>query len=181
MFSGCSGLTSLDVSGFDTRKVTNMDAMFQRCRNLSSLDVSGFNTEKVTSMVCMFYGCSSLISIYVGGDWTTANVTSSNDMFKNCISLIGGAGTTYDSNHIDKEYAHIDGGSINPGYFSDKNTYLRGDVNGDLEVNIADVNAVIDVILGGSGNAAADVNGDGEINIADVIAIIAIILNGSWN
>ena len=53
-----------------------------------------------------------------------------------------------------------------------------GDVNNDGEVNIADVNAVIDVILGGSSNTAADVNNDGEINIADVNAIIDIILGG---
>jgi hypothetical protein len=62
---------------------------------------------------------------------------------------------------------------------------VHGDVNGDREVNIADVNAVIDIILGGNSSttaaAAADVNGDGEINIADVNAIINIILNGSWN
>ena len=54
---------------------------------------------------------------------------------------------------------------------------LYGDVNGDLEVNIADINAVINVILDGTDiNPAADVNGDGEINIADVNAIIDIIL-----
>ena len=59
---------------------------------------------------------------------------------------------------------------------------LPGDVNGDSEVNIADVNAVINMILGGNDdNTAADVNGDGEINIADVNAIINIILTGSWN
>jgi hypothetical protein len=59
---------------------------------------------------------------------------------------------------------------------------LRGDVNRDGEVNIADVNAVIGIILGGHGDAtAADVNGDVEINIADVNAIIAIILgNDMW-
>ena len=53
--------------------------------------------------------------------------------------------------------------------------HVYGDVNGDDEVNIADVNAVIDVILGGS-NTAADVNGDGEVNIADVNAVIDVIL-----
>ena len=59
---------------------------------------------------------------------------------------------------------------------------LPGDVNGDSEVNIADVNAVINMILGGNDdNTAADVNGDGEINIADVNAIINIILTGSLN
>ena len=53
---------------------------------------------------------------------------------------------------------------------------VRGDVNGDTEVNIADVNAVIDMILSGNMTPAGDVNGDGEVNIADVNAIIDIIL-----
>lgn len=55
---------------------------------------------------------------------------------------------------------------------------IYGDVNGDQEVNIADVNAVIDVILGSGSNATADINNDSEINIADVNAIIDIILGG---
>ena len=53
---------------------------------------------------------------------------------------------------------------------------ITGDVNGDGEVNIADVNAVIDKILSGVNDKAGDVNGDGEVNIADVNAIIDIIL-----
>ena len=53
-----------------------------------------------------------------------------------------------------------------------------GDVNLDGEVNIADVNAVIDVILSDIANPDADVNLDGEINIADINAIIDIILGG---
>ena len=57
---------------------------------------------------------------------------------------------------------------------------LRGDVNGDNEVNIADVNSIIDIILDGAAvTPAADVNGDGEINIADINVIIDIILGGS--
>ncbi len=53
---------------------------------------------------------------------------------------------------------------------------LPGDVNDDGEVNIADINATIDVILSGIENPRADVNEDGEINIADVNVVIAIIL-----
>ena len=54
-----------------------------------------------------------------------------------------------------------------------------GDVNSDNEVNIADVNALINIILDGSGNnPAADVNGDHEVNIADVNTVINIILGG---
>jgi hypothetical protein len=51
-----------------------------------------------------------------------------------------------------------------------------GDVNGDGEINIADINALIDVILSGEIQPAADVNGDGEVNIADINAVIDIIL-----
>ena len=56
---------------------------------------------------------------------------------------------------------------------------LKGDVNGDGEVNIADINTVIDVILSGNDNMNCDVNGDHEVNIADVNTIIDIILGGS--
>ncbi len=58
---------------------------------------------------------------------------------------------------------------------------IYGDVNGDLEVNIADVNAIIDVILNDATILTADVNQDGEINIADINVIIDIILNGDDN
>lgn len=54
---------------------------------------------------------------------------------------------------------------------------LSGDVNGDHEVNIADVNAVIDLILSGKLINNGDVNNDNEVNIADINAIIDIILN----
>ena len=59
--------------------------------------------------------------------------------------------------------------------------YLSGDifdVNGDGEVNIADVNALISMILMSETTSAGDVNEDGEVNIADVNALIDRILNG---
>ena len=63
----------------------------------------------------------------------------------------------------------IKGGQPDPG--------IPGDVNGDGEISISDVNAVIDLILSAGDNPLADVNGDGEINIADVNAVINLILN----
>ena len=53
---------------------------------------------------------------------------------------------------------------------------IPGDVNGDNEVNIADVNVVIDLILSGKYFKPGDVNGDNEVNIADVNAVIDLIL-----
>ena len=52
-----------------------------------------------------------------------------------------------------------------------------GDVNGDGEVNVADVNALISMILSGEIEEAGDVNGDGEVGISDVNALISIILS----
>ena len=67
---------------------------------------------------------------------------------------------------------------IGPGIFDDgPEPGIPGDVNGDNEVNIADVNAVIDMILTGNSDSAGDVNGDGEVNIADVNAVIDLILS----
>ncbi len=55
---------------------------------------------------------------------------------------------------------------------------IEGDVNADGDVTIADVNVVIDAILGGNGTASCDVNHDGDITIADINALIDIILTG---
>lgn len=54
---------------------------------------------------------------------------------------------------------------------------LHGDLNGDGEVNLADVNVLIDAILAGNMNMEYDVNGDCEINIADVSALIDVLLS----
>ncbi|MBR5674602.1 MAG: GH32 C-terminal domain-containing protein [Muribaculaceae bacterium] len=73
--------------------------------------------------------------------------------------------------------AHIKAWTLDP-TLSASDDGIKGDVNGDGEVNIADINAIIDIILSGNqNNPKADVNGDGEVNIADVNAIIDIILS----
>jgi len=53
---------------------------------------------------------------------------------------------------------------------------LQGDVNGDGEVSLSDVNALVDLILSNRYSVAADVNHDREVSIADVNALVAIIL-----
>ncbi len=53
---------------------------------------------------------------------------------------------------------------------------ITGDVNGDGEVSVSDINSVIDVILGGATLPSADVNGDGEVGVSDVNALIGIII-----
>ena len=58
----------------------------------------------------------------------------------------------------------------------EENPSLPGDVNGDGTVDIADVNVVINAMLGKEENACADVNADGTVDIADVNAVINFML-----
>ena len=118
MFYNCSKLTSLDLSHFDTSIVDYMARMFSGCNSLTTLDLSSFNTSLVDDMSNMFYECRNLQTIYVGSGWNVDGVISSGGMFMRCTSLVGGQGTVYNYTHADKTYAHIDGGTSNPGYFS---------------------------------------------------------------
>ena len=137
MFSGCSGLKSLDVTGFKTDNVTDMRSMFFGCSGLKSLDVTGFKTDNVMDMGWLFSGCSSLKTIYAGDGWSTAKVQNGESMFTDCTSLVGGAGTIFNAIHTDHTYAHIDGGSSNPGYFTSKGaTPVEEDVD---EITIKDI------------------------------------------
>ena len=106
MFCGCSSLTSLNLSSFNTQNVTSMVSMFDGCSSLTSLNLSSFNTQNVTDTRWMFYDCSSLKTIVVGGEWSTTKVIKSGSMFAGCTSLVGGDGTKFNSNYIDKTKAY---------------------------------------------------------------------------
>ena len=71
---------------------------------------------------------------------------------------------------IPKQYNNGDWEEIKPN--------LKGDVNGDGKVNVSDVTALINMIMGITTMDAtvADVNGDGKVNVSDVSALINIIL-----
>lgn len=118
MFNDCNALQNLDLSSFDTSKVTNMECMFRSCYVLETLDLSGFKTSKVTSMKQMFENSKALKTIYVTNSFVTTNVSSSSNMFKDCVNLVGGSGTTYSSSNTGKTYARIDNPPDALGYFS---------------------------------------------------------------
>ena len=61
--------------------------MFHGCSALTSLDLTNFNTAKVTYMNNMFEGCSALTTIYASDKFDTDNVRNSLDMFTGCKSL----------------------------------------------------------------------------------------------
>ena len=88
MFYDCNKLTAeLDLSNFDTSKVTNMGNMFYNCTSLISIDVSNFDTSSVTDMSCMFYNCVSLIAIK--GTLDLSSCTTVNSIFNGALIIEG--------------------------------------------------------------------------------------------
>ena len=114
-----SKAATLDLSHFDTSNVTNMQGMFWKSQ-ATTLDVSHFDTSNVTNMEVMFAYMPNLKTIYASSKFVTTSVTSSTSMFEKSTNLVGGAGTKYNKSYLDKKYARIDGGTSNPGYFTEK-------------------------------------------------------------
>lgn len=145
LFSYCKNLESIDLSGFNTSNVTDMNEMFIRCEKLKEIDISNFDTSKVADFHDMFSICleakvidlglfnmdsatrvgslfsddDNLTTIYVDSDFDdTYFRENTGTAFIRAYHIVGGAGTTYiDASY---EYAHIDGGPSDPGYFTDK-------------------------------------------------------------
>ena len=171
-FKDCTRLTSIVIPN----SVTSIgDMAFAFCDGLTSIVIPNSVTE---IDYFAFYECFGLTDVYC------------------YIADLSRVSTGYEPFYLEGyDYSgrtlHVLQGTADA-YRADENWYpyfgqivediFIGDVNRDLEVNIADVNAAIDIILGGNGSTiAADVNGDGEINIADINAVIDIILSGSCN
>lgn len=117
-------LSQIDISGFDTKHVENANFMFERMGGLTSLDLTGFDASSLTSAWCMFSACNHLKRIYVsaGTDWrASGKITNSKDMFAGCWALTGGKGSGVYSSEASflLDYAHIDGGEEDRGYFTD--------------------------------------------------------------
>ena len=145
LFRDCSSLEFINIEGWDTSHVNNMERMFGECpklttikglnklntsnvramqvmfisdTSLKSLDLSSFDTRNCIDTSQMFQNCYNLKSIYVSDTFVMTKVYKSTLMFLNCVSLIGGAGTTFVPSFIDGTAACIDGGPSNPGYFT---------------------------------------------------------------
>ena len=194
-FDSCTGLTSINIGNSVT---TIGDWAFNKCSCLTSIDLPN---SVIEIGECAFSYCSGLTSIVIPNSVTSIG----NEAFKSCWGLSdvycyiadlsrvssGNRQFSLDNGDYSGRTLHVLQGTADA-YRADENWYpyfgqivediFIGDVNRDLEVNIADVNAVINIILGGNGStSAADVNGDGEINIADINAVIDIILRGTGN
>ena len=79
-------IIGVDLSGFDTSRVTNMNYMFSNMSNLPTLNLSNFDTSQVTSMIGMFSSMSKLTSLDLS-NFDTSRVTNMNYMFRSMSNL----------------------------------------------------------------------------------------------
>lgn len=104
MFSGCSRLTSIDVSGFDTSKVMNMSEMFSGLGyvDVGVSEIKGLNTwdtSNVTDMSYMFAWSEVLTSIDVSA-FDTSKVTDMSYMFAFCYALTSIDVSSFDTSKV---------------------------------------------------------------------------------
>ena len=104
---------------------------------------------------------------------------------------VEGLKLTYDNTNV--TIKNVDGtatialAEVQDMYFSNEaggGDLIRGDVNGDGKVSIADVTTLINYLLAedatGINVDAIDCNQDGNESIADVTALINYLLSGTW-
>lgn len=188
-FEKCSGLTSVVIPNSVT--TLGLDA-FASCTGLRKIEIPASVT---TIGDLAFYKCSGATTLTIGAG--TKNIGE--DAFNGCSALTGivcNAVTPpvmknkscFDDNIYNSARLYVPNRSLSAYKSADWwrmfNIIIGGDfggdpadVNADGEVNIADVNAVTDAILGGSTDSVYDVNGDNEVGISDINAVINAILS----
>lgn len=86
MFRNISNLATINLSNFDTSKVTNMSYMFFNTSSLTSLNLSNFNTSQVVNMDSIFRGMTNLAAIDLS-NFDTSSVTDMSSMFSDMHNL----------------------------------------------------------------------------------------------
>lgn len=126
MFNGCTALTSLVLGEWNLSSVTNASYMFQRMSNVATIDMSGCIFGTPANISYMFNSDGKLTTIYTSPSCDLSGATTKNDVFYNCYSLAGGAGSGLNnSTSLNKalttgDYARVDGLGGKTGYFTAK-------------------------------------------------------------
>jgi len=86
MFSDCINLQKISLGNMNTSSVKNMGELFNNCKNLTMIDRLNFNTSSVNNMRGMFRHCESLNSLIL--EFNPKNVEDMNEMFAYCYKII---------------------------------------------------------------------------------------------
>ena len=87
LFSGCTAMKTVDLSGLNSTGVTDMSYLFTDCASLTSVDVTGLDTSAVTTMYFMFSKCKKLAEIIGYENWDTGSLQVMRQMFNYVQSM----------------------------------------------------------------------------------------------
>ena len=99
MFTNCSILTNVDLSGIDGSNINGMKSAFSSCTSLIDLDLSELNMLFPSGMMGTFEGCSSLVNLNLS-NLNTSRVTTMHEMFKGCQSLVNLDLSNFDTSQV---------------------------------------------------------------------------------
>lgn len=117
MFYHCESMTRIDLSNFLTPEVTNTQTMFSGCYMVEEIDISSAAFPKLTKNFAeMFRSCGNLVTIFANTGFDLSSRSANLYMFDGDSNIVGGQNTGYIGGS--SVYAHIDGGTSNPGYFT---------------------------------------------------------------
>ncbi len=154
------------------------NSAFYDCVNLTAI----YLPNSVTAIESnAFNGCTGLTHIKV--NWETPLViTSSNNIFNNIdvssVTLYVPAGTKamYEAAEVWKDFGTIV-------EMTSESDYTLGDPNNDGYIDVADLAAQVQFILGTAGSnlllAAADMDASGVVEVNDYVALVNVILKQS--
>ena len=160
-FMDCTGLTSVTIPN----SVTSIGwYAFNGCTGLTSV---AFGNSVTSIGDKAFEGCTGLKKIYslnpvppVIREYTFSSYDAGLFVPKGCVSKYKGA-------EYWKNFRFIGEISVE-----------TGDIDGDGEINVGDVTALINKLLNAASfdDEVCDINGDGEVNVTDVTSLINMIL-----
>lgn len=198
VFSGCTGLTSIDLPA----TITSLgNYVFRNCTGLTSIDLPASITsignytfqgcKELTSIELpatitsigkyAFDNCNSLTHIKVHWE-TPLAITSDNNIFRNVdissvtLNVPVGTKALYEAAEVWKDFGTIE-------EFTSESDYTLGDPNNDGYIDVADLAAQVQFILGTAGSnlllAAADMDASGVVEVNDYVALVNVILKQS--
>lgn len=189
LFIFCRKLERVNIPA-SVKRIEEM--AFRRCESLKTIDFPN-SLEKIGEQA--FQGCVSMNSILLPNSITEI----ADGAFSNCNSLGSVTSKIEEPFEINRNVFAMRYTDTSEDNFSTATLYVpkgtkekykatpawnkfkvvveigeqpKGDVNGDMTVDVADIASVIDVMAKGTNDEAADVNKDGSVDVADIAAII---------
>jgi len=99
MFRENDNIIKIDLSKFDSSKVTDTSSMFYKCGRLEELNLQNFDTSSVTDMHQMFLGCSSIVSLDLSS-LDTSNVINMSALFDYDFKLVSVDLSSFDTSSV---------------------------------------------------------------------------------